>query len=113
MTADPVSMPAEPRRIAAARPDVVLSFADSRGQQPVPSWVRPVNGAGTWRHTPSHGLRLTALGTFVLCLLLAFAFLLVQQLGRTWMCHVNKDPHGHGAMSYCADFDNSQTRTTP
>lgn len=75
------------------------------------SWIRPVDGAGTWRHTASHGLRLTALGTFVVCLLMALAFLVAVAIGRQAMCATHRDAHGHGALSYCPDY--SQTRTTP
>lgn len=73
------------------------------------TWMRPVEGAGTWTHTQPHGLRLTLLGTFVVCLLLTLAFLAVLAVGRQVMCatHVHD---GHPTLSYCPGFVPEATR---
>lgn len=74
------------------------------------TWIDPrQGGAGTWHLTPARdGLRLTLLGTLVVCLLSALAFLGVLQVGRQVMCATHKTTAGHGALTYCSDYMGAQ-----
>jgi hypothetical protein len=69
--------------------------------------LAPIDGAGTWTPAPRSGLRLTLLGTVVVCLLLSVAFLLAQRAGRDLMCKT----HPHDPPRYCASY--TPTPTTP
>jgi hypothetical protein len=67
--------------------------------------LKPVDGAGTWRHTARHSdLQLTLLGTFVVCLLMAVAFLLLLKGGRAVMCATHTGAQGKPTISYCEGF---------
>lgn len=70
------------------------------------SWADPMAGGnGSWTRTPPRpGLRLTLLGTVVVCLVLTLAFLGAVHVARAGMCHFNRTAAGHGAFTYCNDY---------
>lgn len=67
--------------------------------------LRPVEGQGTWRHTPQpRRTQLTLLGTVVVCFALMGLFLLALAGGRVLVCKADRAAYGHGAHRYCSDF---------
>jgi hypothetical protein len=67
--------------------------------------LRPVDGAGTWEHTRPHSeLRLTLLGTLVVCALMGALFGAAVVAGRHVMCRIDRSAAGRVTHSYCPGF---------
>lgn len=80
--------------------------------EPLPFW-KPTDSDGHWNHTtaaPKPRTDLTLLGTVVTCALLTVAFLLAQAGGRALMCATHKTTAGHGALTYCHDYQPTEPR---
>lgn len=86
--------------------DITGPCPDCWGEGTVRSWMAPVDGAGIWTATAPHReLRLTLLGTIVVCTLLAVAFLGLVKAGRALMCETHDQ-----ALVYCDGFVPVATR---
>lgn len=67
--------------------------------------LRPVEGQGTWRHTPQpRCTQLTLLGTVVVCFALMGVFLLLLRVGHTGVCAMDRAAYGHEAHRYCEHY---------
>lgn len=80
------------------------------------SWADPrAGGSGSWTHTQLHDDRspIALLIAVVLCLLGAVLFIGLVTAGRAAMCATHQTADGHGALSYCSDFDPTSTTTEP
>jgi hypothetical protein len=81
-----------------------------------PSWSerhRDLQGDVPWlvaRKGAPHGTaHFTLLDTVVLCAALVAVLLGAISGGQRLMCATHKTPAGHGALTYCPDYDPTET----